>query len=78
MLIGVKKFLSMHCIFTNGASIIYIKKIYLKYLLSKTKTQFIWNLIFFLITISNITLLNNFYVVDILKFASWIMCSLGS
>ena len=78
MLIGVNKFLSMHCIFTDGASIIYIKKIYLKYLLSKTKTQFIWNLTFFLITISNTTLPNNFYEVDILKFASWITCSLGS
>ena len=78
MLIGVNKFLSMHCIFTDGASIIYIKKIYLKYLLSKTKTQFIWNLTFFLITISNTTLPNNFYEVDILKFASWIMCALGS
>ena len=48
MLIGVNKFLSMHCILTDSASIIYIKKIYLKYLLSKTKTQFIWNLTFFL------------------------------
>ena len=78
MLIGENKFLSMHCIFTNGAPIIYIKKIYLKYLLSKTKTQFIWNLTFFLITISNTTLPNNFYVVDILKFASWTTCSLSS
>ena len=60
MLIGVNKFLSMHCIFIDGASIIYIKKIYLKYLLSKTKTQFIWNLTFFLITISNTILLITF------------------
>ena len=65
MLTKVNKFLSMHCIFTDGASIIYIKNIYLKYLLSKTKTQFIWNLtILFLITISNTTLPNNFYQVE--------------
>ena len=56
MLTRVNKFLSMHWIFTDGALIIFIKKIYLNYLSSKTKTQFIWNVTFFLITISNTTL----------------------